>query len=304
MRNINVVALAVLFAFGACAGQKDSVPAVRNRPVISKDGHTFVADDGYLLRGAYWSTDWSGELPSRSYFATLRKLGLNTLHVYGESFAAGKPAGMYKGQIDELVKWSREEGFYLVLTIGNLDKNGMYDLDFAMEFWKIYAPRYANELHVLYEIQNEPFAWQAGYPADVLKMETDLYGLIRTLAPNTPVLLMSYARFETAKDVLIDLYKIADKVDFANAAVAFHGYSDAEETRKTLDLVQAAGFPCVNTEFAVLDDDYQVVSVEPQTLKLCEEYGVSWLVFLTDRQINRPSMFSDILKKNKIRWNF
>ncbi|MBN1522955.1 MAG: cellulase family glycosylhydrolase [Spirochaetales bacterium] len=300
--TVNLFFLTGLLFYSGCLGTKTNAIVPRQRPVISRDGHTFVTDDGKLLRGAYWSTDWNGALPQRSYFSELRKRNLNTLHLYGESFASGQKAGMYKNQIDTLVRWTREEGFYLVLTIGNLDKNGTYDPDFIKEFWKIYAPRFANETHVVYEIQNEPFAWQAGYAEDVLEMEMDACLQIRKLAPNTPVLLMSYARFVTPEDVLKDMRKIDSVVDFQNAAIAFHGYAGAEETGKTLQLVLEAGYPCINTEFAILHDADQVLSVDPWVLKLCEDYQISWIVFLTEGQIEKPEMFSGLLKKNNIAW--
>jgi hypothetical protein len=58
-------------------------------------------------------------------------------------------------RIDQMVQMTRNEGLYLVLTIGNGANNGTFNYDYVMDFWKFYAPRYANETHVIYEIHNE-----------------------------------------------------------------------------------------------------------------------------------------------------
>jgi len=99
------------------------------------------------------------------------------------------------------VERTRELGLYLVITIGNGANNGNHNAQWARDFWKFYAPRYAKETHVLYEIHNEPVAWGPPYssstanPPGAVDMEIDVYRIIRTYAPETPVLLFSYAVF-------------------------------------------------------------------------------------------------------------
>ena len=53
---------------------------------------------------------------------------------------------------------TRDLGLYLVITIGNGANNGNYKPRLRDEFWEPVLARYANETHVMFEIQNEPVA--------------------------------------------------------------------------------------------------------------------------------------------------
>jgi hypothetical protein len=299
MRNI----LAVLFFIVTyCAAGEPKLSIPRARPRVSRDSTTLLADNGGLLRGAYWSTDWNGRLPERDYLSVLKESGLNTLHLYGESFASGLKAGSYRESIDQLVRWTKEEGMFLVLTIGNWDKNGSFDLEFAKDFWSLYAPRYANDAHVVFELQNEPVAWSPAYPADALEMERQLYLLVRTYAPDTPVLLMSYAGFSRPEDALKDIRFLKTFVDFGNAAIAFHGYSDERMIEENLRVFRAEGIPCINTEFASHDPDWKVFSPDVDIVLLCEKYGISWLMFQTSSELGNGSRFIRLMESAKVKW--
>jgi len=48
-------------------------------------------------------------------------------------------------EIDKIVERTRELGLYLVITIGNGANNGNHNAQWARDFWKFYAPRYAKE---------------------------------------------------------------------------------------------------------------------------------------------------------------
>jgi hypothetical protein len=299
MRNI----LTLLFLTVAyCAAGEPSIRIPRARPKVSMNFSTLLADNGELLRGAYWSTDWNGSLPRRDYLSLLKKLGLNTLHLYGESFAAGLKAGAYRESIDQLVRWTKEEGMYLVLTIGNWDKNGSYDLEFAKDFWSLYAPRYANEKHVVFELHNEPVAWSPGYPADALEMEKQLYLIVRYFAPDTPILLMSYAGFSEPGAALRDIKCLRTFVDFGNAAVAFHGYSDTRTVEENLRVFLAEGIPCINTEFARHDSDWKIFSPDTEIIAICERYNISWLMFQTFFELENDSRFTKLMESAKVKW--
>lgn len=275
-------------------------PSVEVHPqFIGTTYATFVSDTDSLLRGPRWSTDinWnpatgSCRLPSRSQVSDLRSYGFNALHVYGETFDPkyGEsfdpdevlPPGYCLSAIDTLVNWTDQDGLYLVLTIGNgPTKNGKYDRTFATDFWDLYAPRYANRTHVLYEIQNEPyhnFTTQQSQPvpSHVIHFERDMYNLIRSHAPNTPVLFFSYPVFKSGSGVMQDVQALGSGVDWSNAAVAFHGYASTAQTEATLNTVVANGIPVVQTEF--IDPNVYRQSVD-QTI-LYEDRFTSWFTFL------------------------
>src|SRR6185295_19327146 len=166
----------------------------------------------------------------------------NALHLYAEVFAPSYPTngtpGYAASRVDQIVAATRTNGLYLVMTIGNGANNGNHNLAYATNFWKFYAQRYANETHVLFETHNEPMAWGPSYltgttPAGTMNLETAAYRTIRQYAPDTPVLLFTYAVFNGsggANAALTDVRAFntnifgTGTVTWTNEAVAFHGY--------------------------------------------------------------------------------
>jgi endoglucanase len=177
------------------------VTARGGRPRLDAAGKTFVADNGQLLRGPYASTEWTDAAPLAGIEA-MKDLGFNAVHLYTESFdpdypAAGSTAPGYAvDHVDTMVARTRDLGLYLVMTIGNGAHNGNHNRQWTVDFWNFYGSRYAGETHVLYEIQNKPVAWGPSYltstsPPGALDMEVEVYKLIRSQAPDTPVLLFN-----------------------------------------------------------------------------------------------------------------
>jgi hypothetical protein len=137
-----------------------------------------------------------------------------------EAFSLPGDPGHNAAIVDSLIEWTREENLYLVLTIGNASQNGNFNYDYAVGFWNFYAPCYKDEPHVIFEIQNEPHQWTPPYPSDVLDMERDVYTVIRGHAPDTPILLFTYANFNNGAGALQDIAALAPTVDWSNTAVA------------------------------------------------------------------------------------
>jgi hypothetical protein len=280
--------------------------AARGRPVINSAGTTFVADNGSLLRGAIISTE-TGLVPALSSVQGIKNQGLNTIHCYAERGDYGYAAGAKVAAVDTAVQLTRDNGLYLVITIGG----GGVNAAFIDDFWTFYAPRYANETHVIYEIQNEPVV-RAPVAASVITMEKNAYTTIRAAAPHTPVLLMSYTIFQNSTGVLADMAALGSTINWNNAAIAFHGYGEygATGTRACLEAVLAAGFPCVQTEFYRwpwgtgdfnLVDDPSLYQDVDQTGDL-ERLGVSWLSFLSLNKANTHARFRDRLNQAGITW--
>lgn len=303
----------------------------RGRPTIQ--GTTLVTDTGHLLRGAIWSTDYDPEgqytAPPEADIAALKTHGINAVHLYAEAYRypgfqyckdcpPQQPytPGSRSAEVDKVVAYTKKYGLYCVITIGNGFNPANYNAAWAKQFWAFYAPRYANETHVVYEIQNEPYVqWsplpvQSGNsPATLLTFEKEAYTLIRASAPTTPVLFFSYAVFRTQQGILNDLRWINTNVlslpatttdpgvvnstwTNAKVAVALHGYAGVTPTSQIMSVVLANGFPCVVTEFA------QDV---PQTIAF-EDQKVSWLAFLLPQSIFNDAQFRTPLDQAGVVW--
>lgn len=271
----------------------------RGRPMLNAARTTFVADNGQLLRGPYTSSEWGNPAPA-DQIANMKNLGFNAVHLYGECYDINYPnpgstaPGYAASRIDSVVAATRSAGLYLIITIGNGANNGNYNYDYVVDFWKFYAPRYANETHVIYEIQNEPVAWGPPYssssatPPGAINMEAAAYNVIRAAAPDTPVLLFSYAVFGGsggANAALTDISAFNAAVGgdpaaiWNKTAVGFHGYAGWKETSQAVALLNAAGYPCFMTEFG--DEEWgtgQGGFGVMQTSEL-ERLKVSWLAF-------------------------
>jgi hypothetical protein len=219
--------------------------AQRGRPHLNAARTTFVGDNGQRLRGPFTSTEWTS---ASTDIAMIKGMGFNALHLYAESFDISYPSngstapGYSVANVDSIVAQTRTNGLYLIMTIGNGAWNGNYNSAYITNFWKFYAARYANETHVLFEIQNEPVAWGPPYsatnatPPGGLDMEVAAYRTIRAYAPDTPVLLFTYAVLGDsggASAALIDIHAFNTNVfgnanaTWTNEAVGFHGYAGA-----------------------------------------------------------------------------
>jgi endoglucanase len=300
----------------------------RGRPHLNAARTTFVADNGQDLRGPYTSTEWTSAT-SWQNIANLKSLGFNAVHLYAESFDinypnAGSTAPGYSvANVDAIVAETRTNGLYLIITIGNGANNGNYNAAYITNFWKFYAPRYANETHVLFEVQNEPVAWGPPYssanatPPGAINMEVASYNIIRQYAPNTPVLLFTYAVFGGAggaSAALTDIHAFNTAV-FGNAnqvwtneAVAFHGYNGWQGTSTAVSSLIASGYPCLMTEYGGGAWGLGVGGLDAEMTSELERLGVSWLTFQyvpptgVSDDVTKPQCYSNIVANAGLSW--
>lgn len=283
--------------------------AARGRPYVNAAKTTFVADNGNLLRGAIISTE-TGSSPSVAQLEGMKAVGLNAVHCYAERRDYGYSAGARVAAVDLAVQRTRDAGLYLVITIGG----GGFDANFNSAFWSFYAPRYAHETHVLYEIQNEPAAGSPPYSgnAALMQMQLTCYNIIRAAAPDTPVMFMSYSSFENGPGVLQDIAALGSAVDWSKACIAFHGYGERGPAaiRQCLETVLAAGYPCFQTEFYrwpwgtgnfALGSGPSLYQDVDETGDL-ERLGVSWLSFLTITGVTNAARFKTPLNNGGVTW--
>ncbi len=275
--------------------------AERGRPRVVEG--TIRSDSGTLLRGCYFSTDGKDrELPNPSVFDSLKSIGLNALHIYGECYkdSIGQRAEM----IDSLVQWTGERGIYVVLTRGGCDKNGNFNYESVIRFWEFYGPRYADREHVIFEIMNEPEKWEAPYSSETLKMERDAYVYLRSIAPKTPICLFTYASIAELSSITQDIAALDSVVDWSNAAVAVHGYSTSiSEQESVLTALQESGYPVISTEPAGIGKELGGYRKDPLILTgIYEKHGISWLQFNNVLQLTADKFFVEKIDSAGLCW--
>ena len=322
-----VITLACALGVGASSARA-SLPVPRGRPHLNAARTTFVGDDGQDLRGPFTSTEWTGPVPAQN-IANMKNLGFNAVHLYAEDFntnypSSGSAPGYSAANVDAIVAATRTNGLYLIITIGNGAYNGNYNAAYITNFWKFYAPRYANETHVLFEIQNEPVAWGPPYsaanatPPGAINMEVAAYEMIRQYAPNTPVLLFTYAVFGGtggASAALTDIQAFNTAV-FGNAnqvwtneAVAFHGYNGWQGTTTAASSLISSGYPCVMTEYLGGPWGTSVAGIDAELIWELERLGVSWITFEyipptgVAVDVTRPQCYSNIVVNAGLGWS-
>ncbi|MEM7350772.1 MAG: cellulase family glycosylhydrolase, partial [Acidobacteriota bacterium] len=311
--------------------------AARGRPFIGRG--TVLTDTGTLLRGPRVSLDRDVPAPTFTELQDIKNRGGNALHVYAEregdpsDSGAGPTPGYKLAELTGLVNLTRTLDMYLVITVGNAP--GSFDHDFAVDFWDLYAAEFGDEPHVIFELQNEPYArfcpihQSAPSPLAVLEMERDAYCKVREHAPDSMVLLFSYAMFTLASGVLQDIDDLqpmvvdpvdgcGQSIDWSRTAIAFHGYH-FPTLRGTMETVTGAGYGIVQTEFGPYCDleihcgtgecfgcddpatcDVGALAVEH--LELHEELGISWFTFMrVDRYLDDAS-FRDPVDAADLLW--
>lgn len=149
--------MAACFFWGGAASPASAADQ-RGRPHLNAARTSFVADNGQLLRGASAGTECGGA-PSVSDIQYSASRVCNAIRLYAENFVSGYAPGSVLNHVDQVVAMTWTNGMYLVMTITNSWANGSNSLNFATNFWSFYAPRYANETHVICEIYNKPATW-------------------------------------------------------------------------------------------------------------------------------------------------
>lgn len=260
---------------------------------------TLVTDRGTLLRGAIISTDNSDYIPSEEEIISIKKLGLNSIHLYAECTANSDSAGQKYVAVDSIVNMTERDSLYLVITIGGCGEEGTFDSTFVNEFWNFYAPRYKDKTHVIYEIMNEPFAWSAPYDSLTLLKERRAYDIIRSHAPETHILLMSYAGALNADSAIQDIKKLGD-FDWGNASIASHGYQiTSEELKPFLNTFINSGYAITFTEFESIENVYMNTAFT----RIFEEEFVSYLHFIpVSKLVSNASVFQTLIEISEIRW--
>ncbi|MDD4690524.1 MAG: carbohydrate-binding protein, partial [Eubacteriales bacterium] len=268
------------------------VPAPARKRVKVQNG-TVVTHEGELLRGVFTSVTG----PNYSKIAATKELGCNSLHIYPEAQSDKLPVGTRVAQVDKFVEITKALGMYLIITVGD----SKFDEPFNTAFWNFYAPRYKDETHVIYEIQNEATAF-GNTPAATRDKEINAYNLIRSIAPDTHIMFFSYSRFMSWDNVRTDLEYVNANcdVDWTNASVAWHGYgSDIVDIIDICQKIKDMGIPQMCTELPARMNNHAY----PELLQMCEDMGISWNHFvLLDYVVSRPDYWKTEIEMGGVKW--
>jgi hypothetical protein len=288
LRRIAAFALTLLAA-AACYADRGRVRI--------KDG-TLVTDTGSLLRGVYVALDTPFDLmPTEDEVAAIGELGLNAIHLYAENPWTKKPVGSSIAQVDKLVDWTGKRSLYLVISMAGWTASEPSTFPFIRDFWTLYAARYKDRTHVVFEICNEPS--DTPFNDTALAMEREAYAIIRSLAPRSHILLMSpwnihYPQFAE------DIEKLGKGIDWRNASIAGHGYGKApDDLAAAIRALKGAGIALTITEFQALENAY----ANPALIRVFEREGLSYLNFVELRNaVRRPAFYREPIEESDLRW--
>ncbi len=242
---------------------------------------TFVADNGQLLRSPFTSTEGNTAVPE-SQIAAMKNLGFNTIHLYAEGADANYPnsgtntPGYQALAVDKIVQYCQDQGLYCIIVAGGT-------LQWIEDFWKFYAPRYANDTNVIYEIANEPAANIS------MAVNEACYTTIRSYAPNMPVLLFTDINVYGSGAGTSVLQKIQtfNQADLGNAnavwtniAYAFHGYAPDALTEQGVQTIINGGYQVFMTEANSSVWGTNNGGIDIQLTQWLEQTKISWITFL------------------------
>ncbi len=249
-----------------------AIPGARGRPRL--EGNTLVTDSGELMRGANF---WFLPVATSQWIWARSEEALDAL--VADNLNAVRVA----------VAWDPDSSVSLEEYLSELDtlvaRAGVFHPDYGRRFWEVVAPRYAAMTHVVYELHNEPVFGVANYEDVHFEWFNDTFELVRSLAPETHVMLFSFALVQNLEGdtpptitEVVDRFTATTGFDWANAnaSVAFHGYW-VTSSRRMVELFEK--YPVVNTEIMPSIagvPEATVVDGEPFQQAVMERLRISW----------------------------
>jgi len=265
---------------------------------------TVVTSAGELLRGVpVWvyrygkQTGATAHFRQPAYYTRLRELGVNAIRVV--CFDPWQQANGYihydvlnahemqllAAEVDAIVNLAGDHGLYAMI---DYHSSGQGDPVRLHAFWRAMAPRYATRPHVFYEMVNEPVEWfPRDYSPAALELQESTYSLIRSLAPDTHLVLFTFPNLigEPGDPSIVEVVARVPGIDWTNASVGFHPYKTGYSSQPLVDL--KSRYPVLNTEmnaaFAV-GDGFRPEAMDGHAwgVQTMESIGISWFVWDTE----------------------
>ena len=287
-----IISLAAVF-LGYFSFVHSASAEMRGRVYVDNNKNV-VADNGEALRGAPFFLDTfmikdmrQNEALYREYFRDMsRNYKMNVVRV---SPWIGKWTYMQKGSIwyenhksditymvDKVIKWAEEDGIYVMLNL-HTEFGTVVKMKPFQDFWDLFATKYKDHTHVIYEAINEPHIQTANVHA------YDMYKYLRDRAPQTHIILWSVN--DPEKVSVKDIQKYSNGIDYSNASMGWHSYETI--IRKDLrwaigNEYREAGIPSICTEFYSLTRanwfpiDYDFMM---DNIKFAEDGNFSWVTW-------------------------
>jgi hypothetical protein len=225
---------------------------------------------------------------------------------------------------DRFVALAAKLGLYVWISAGLMwHDNGFVIFDHLDDFWRMVAPRYANDTNVFFDVVNEMAepGWgdpMAGTSAQYL---VSAYETIRELAPDTLCVLWSFSHavsYEEIAGYLAETERLTS-ITWTNEVIGFHSYEatngyyeedtwmNTELMRTMIRWLRGQGYPIMNTEvpsFSVAYEGKMEFSdyPNPELLRVLEEEGVSWTSMTTLGWIFQPSMWRGVIERAGLTW--
>jgi hypothetical protein len=233
-----------------------------------------------LLRMSY-----SNEGDTLSAYQDLRDNGhYNTIRYsiflggwYDDS-ASGQTIQDIENQLDTIIPLAQQTGLYVLIdnhnTLPSSGTQGCPDWPADIAIWTAIAARYANDTNVIYEIQNEPDNCNTADYNSIAQNNDSLYKLIRSYAPNTPILAWTFLNPTWVNlyggGELTELAKAPD-INYTNTTVDFHAYGAPSDISNFVTTARGGGYPVTMSEYGTC-----VGSAWDTILSTLMSLGVSW----------------------------
>ena len=266
--------------------------------------NTVVSDQGTLLRAndVFIYPPYTPIGGTQQLYYDIRNQGFNCIRlsvIYDRNWIPNinRDIPSRIPYIDSVVQWTQNAGLYVCIDYHDC---GSLDQTHCSDFWSQVAPRYKDRTHVFYELANEPVAWAPENYADQdIAKQKAIYTLIRSYAPNTLIVLLSYA---TANDNMLSVTNRLTGIDWSNAAVGGHPYH----------LTTGSGEVLVRTKYPYISTEYAVGPGHPAWnvmlsfngdgwgwTKFHEQEGMSWMIWNNDTR--SASQNNDLLNDARSR---
>ena len=215
--------------------------AARDRAYI--DRGTVLSDQGTLLRGPFiklWNrtiypvNSSAPALYQPAYWQPYKDAGFNNVRIvvaWGSQYPNFNATTTLQA-LDELVAVFAGLDMYVTICGSANDYNWFHKADLQAQ-WAAIAPRYKDNTHVMYEVQNEPMGSPNGFFSNVSPPKgsaldlVDIYHSMRAAAPDTIIAMWGFSCLgDSYNDALwaIQAHDPQKNISYDKTAVAFHYY--------------------------------------------------------------------------------
>lgn len=183
----------------------------------------------------------------------------------------------YTYMLDKCVDWAENNDIYAIVNYHSKYKTVLEPWK-VNGFWSIYAPRYKDRKHVIYELVNEPES------QSIQQSMQGIYDHARALAPDTHMILWSL--YDPSEVTAAEIKSATPTINYQtdNVSVGWHNYWD-NGNMTAWDRAEdyaANGLPVINTEFWSLRDRNELpISYGniAENVRIGEELGRSWILW-------------------------